>query len=119
MIGSWFRLRGVSVQFVYNYQDAYSPTPGTIGGAAPATAWPAEVKFLLYAAGTWVRATQDIIQLDAVYDSTLFRVNKYNALFTEEGLCVLKRCHESREVTVPICPDGSSGEQRAVACPTV
>lgn len=117
-IARWFRVRGYSVQWVYNWQDALFPA-GTIGGAVPATAWPATVQLLMYAAGTWVRATSDIITLDAVYDSTLFRTNRYNALFTEEGLCVLQLCHDSRLLTIPICPNGATGEQVAVTCPTV
>lgn len=118
-INAWFALRGVRAQFVYNFQDAYAVVPGTFGGAVPATSWPATLEFLLYSAGTWLRLTQDIIDLSTVHDSTLFRINRYNALFVEDGLAVAKKCFESRIVTVPVCPDGSSGEQRALACPTV
>lgn len=116
MIREWFTLRGASPQWVYDWQDGYGTPPGTIGGATPPTEWPDEVQILLYAAGTWVRATQDIITLDAVYDSTLFKINRYNALFTEEGLCVIQRCPDSRLLTVPLCPTGRSGAQAEPAC---
>jgi hypothetical protein len=115
-IRSWFTLRGASPQWVYDWQDGYGTPPGTIGGATPPTEWPDEVQILLYAAGTWVRATQDIITLDAVYDSTLFRINRFNALFTEEGLCVIQRCPDSRLLTIPLCPTGRSGAQAEPAC---
>ena len=118
-IRGWFAARNVAIQFVYNWQDGFSTPPGTIGAAAAPTAWPGSVQILLYAAGTWVRATQDIITLDAVYDSTLFRINRYNAIFTEEGLCVIQRCPDSRLLTIPICPTGYSADQVAVTCPSV
>ncbi|MEU4228294.1 major capsid protein [Nonomuraea sp. NPDC026600] len=118
-IVSWFAARGVSVQFVYNWQDGFSTPAGTIGAAVPPTTWPASVQILLYAAGTWVRATQDIITLDAVYDSTLFRINRYNAIFTEEGLCVIQRCPDSRLLTIPICATGYSADQVPVVCPSI
>jgi hypothetical protein len=118
-ITQWFADRKTSVQWVYNWQDALASAVVTdIGGAAPATAWPGTVQVLMYSAGTWVRATSDIITLDAVYDSTLFALNKYNALFSEEGLCVMKRCVDSRVITIPVCPTGQTGNLIAVACPT-
>lgn len=118
-INQWFADRQVSVQWVYDWQDALiSGVPTDIGGAAPATAWPANVQVLMYSAGTWVRATSDIITLDAVYSPEDFKVNQYNALFSEEGLCVMKRCVDSRVITIPVCPTGQTGDQIAVACPT-
>jgi hypothetical protein len=118
-ITAYFRSRGVNPQFVYNWQDAFIDAGVGMGAAAPPVGWPESVKFLMYAAGTWVRATSDIITLDAVYDSTLFRVNKYNALFSEEGLAMIKRCFDSRVITVPYCPDGATGAQVAVDCAAV
>jgi hypothetical protein len=103
-ISAWFSDRGIAAQFVYNWQD--------IGGTADTfTMWPASVKFLLYAAGTWIRGTSDIITLDTLYDSTLLGTNDFTALFTEEGWLVAKRGFDSRLVTVPVHSDGSTGSQ--------
>lgn len=96
-----FATRGAAVQFVYNLDDL-------TGDAADRTEWPESVKVLLYAAGTWVRGSSDIITLDAVYDSALFKVNQFTALFTEEGWLVAKAGHDSRVVTIPICADGAT-----------
>ena len=101
VIGQHFAERGVAVQFVYNYQDI-------TGDADAFTAWPSEVSFLMYAAGTWVRGSSDLITLEAVFDSALFTVNDFTALFTEEGWLVARRGHDSREVTVPICANGAT-----------
>lgn len=100
-ITGWFGARGATVQFVYNWQNL-------TGDAAGFTQWPTEVQFLLYAAGTWVRGTSDIITLDTVYDSVNLAQNDYIALFTEEGLLMAKRGHDSRVVTVPLEVSGTS-----------
>ncbi len=108
-IDQWFRDRGISPQFVYNWQDL-------VGTPASQTSWPTTVKFLLYAAGTWVRGGSPIITLDTIYDSILLGQNDYTALFTEEGMLVAKRLPDSRVVTVPVCPDGATGQMVAYAC---
>ena len=66
------------------------------------------MQFLLYSAGTWVRAATPIITLDNVFDTAMVRQNRYTALFTEEGYLVAQRCHDSRLVNVPICPNGAT-----------
>lgn len=100
-IAQWFRDRGVAPQFVYNFDD--------LGGApGAAVAWPTTLRFALYAAGTWVRGSSEIITLDTVYDSVLLGQNDFTALFTEEGFLVAKRGHDSRIVSVPISADGAT-----------
>lgn len=100
-INGWFAERGVAAQFVYELDDL-------TGEASARTVYPGSFKFLLYLAGTWVGGTQAIIDLEAVFDSALVEQNIYTQLFTEEGWLVAKRFHDSRVVTVPICPDGTT-----------
>ncbi len=104
-----FNDRGVAPQFIYNFDDL-------TGAAGTVTSWPATVRFVLYAAGTWVRGTSDIITLDTIYDSVLLGKNDFTALFTEEGLLVAKRGHDSRVVSVPICTDGATHGGVSIAC---
>lgn len=113
-IEAWFRSRGVIPRWVYDWQSlpAVCATPA----AAPVTAWPTQVEFIIYEAGTWVVATQDVITLENLYDSTLIRQNKFTALFIEDAFCVMKRCHPSIRFQVPICPSGNTGAQVAVTC---
>ena len=101
-IDAWFKSRGVSPQFVYDWQ-------AITGEAGAFKAWGTSVKFLLYSAGTFVKGGQDVITLDTVYDSTLLGQNDYTALFTEEGYLVAKRGHDARVVTVPLTPNGGTG----------
>lgn len=100
-IDAWFRERGIAPQFVYNWQDL-------TGDAGTFTAWPTEVKFLLYSAGGWVKGASDVITLDTIYDSTLLGTNDFTALFTEEGWLLAQTCHDSRVVTVNLAADGAT-----------
>lgn len=108
-IDDWFKARGVAPQFVYNWQDL-------TGAAGAQTAWPNHVSFLLYSAGTWVRGSSDVITLDTIYDSVLLGTNDYTALFTEEGWLVMKTGHDSRVVTVPLCPSGATNGGVNITC---
>lgn len=103
-IVSWFTVRGARVQFVYDWQDAFSG--GTFGGSASATAFPTTVTFLVYPAGTWVKAEQDVINLDTVYDNAMLTTNQFTALFVEDGLAALKMCSDSRLYTTDVNPAG-------------
>jgi hypothetical protein len=105
-IDGWFRQRGVSAQFVYNWQ---------VLGSNP-TAWPATVQFLLYPAGTWVKLSSELITLELLHDSTLNSENNFTAIFTEEGWAVMQTCHISRVVTVTVCESGATGVAAGV-CP--
>jgi hypothetical protein len=109
-IDSWFALRGISPQFVYDWQDISTTA------ATAFTKWPATVQFLLYLAGTWVRGITDVITLDTIYDSTNLPNNEFTALFTEEGNMVVKMCHDSRAITIALCPDGSTNAGLDIAC---
>lgn len=108
-IASWFADRKVAPQFVYNWQNLVD----TAGIGYPST-----VQFLIYPAGTWVGASDEIIRLDVLYDSTLLSTNEYTALFTEEAWLMAKRCHDSRVVTTPICADGAVGRQHVFCAQT-
>lgn len=108
-INGWFSSRGINPQFVYNWQDL-------AGDAGDVTAWPTEVEFLMYPSGTWIEGTSDVITLDTLYDSTLLGTNDYTALFTEEGAVVVKMGFDSRVVTVPICPDGTTAAGVTYEC---
>lgn len=105
-IDAWFRMRGISPQFVYNWQTL---------GSNP-TAWPAAVQFLLYPAGTWVRLSSDLITLEMLHDSALNSENNFTAIFTEEGYAVMQSCAISRVVTVTVCESGAAGSS-TIVCP--
>lgn len=120
-IASMFATRNAVVQYVYDWQDAFSGLTTTGPGAATAlTALPSSptvnLSFLAYPAGTWVLARENVIRLESVYDSTLLATNKVTQLFIEEGYLPMRFCPLSRVYTVNICPTGNTGAQRAVDC---
>lgn len=118
IISSMFSLRNVSPQYVYDWQDAFAlgVSSGAVGADVPIQALPATVSWLMYPAGTWVVARQDVIRLDTIYDSTNITTNKVTELFVEDGFRAMRFCPLSRVYTLPICPNGSTGVQRAVTC---
>jgi hypothetical protein len=101
-----FARMGVTVHFVYGWQDAHvTPAPaGFPGAATPITALPTEVDFLIYPAGTWIKGVNPVIDLDTIYDSTSLATNSYTALFVEDGWLALQTCPYSRLYTVPVDP---------------
>lgn len=109
-IRSWFAVRGVRVQFVYDWLDAYNTTnTSTVGQTAGVYQLPKTVEMLLYPAGTFVAGVSDVVRLDTVYDSTNLALNQYTQLFTEEGILVAKRGFESRRIKTTISPSGLTG----------
>lgn len=115
-----FSCRGARAQFVYDWQDAFA-TNGAVTGmpglATPISAFPSTLQFLVYPAGTWVRAVSDVITLNSVYDSTKLATNQVTHLFTETGWKMVRMCPVSRVYTVPICPSGRTGNQQTIVCP--
>lgn len=104
VLQSHFAARGLNVSFVYDWQD--SPFPA---GTAPAVAYPATVQAVMYPAGTFIKGTSDVINLNAVYDAASLATNIYTALFFEQGVLVAKMCNEAALVTLPICNAGRTG----------
>jgi hypothetical protein len=108
-IRSWFAIRGVRIQFVYDWLDTYNTTnTSTVGQTAGVYTLPTTVEMLLYPAGTFVAGVSDVVRLDTVYDSTNLALNQYTQLFTEEGILVAKRGYESRRLKVTIDPSGTT-----------
>lgn len=106
---AWFRVRNIAPHFVYDWQDAFSGQSGGPGGATPLIVYPANVRFLLYPAGTWVKPVNDVVNLDTVYDNALLTQNQFTALFVEDGFNVMQMCAQSLVYTTPLSPIGVTG----------
>lgn len=116
-ISAGFARRGARAQYVYDWQDAFATCAATgLGSDTPAANLPTSLQFIIYPAGTWVRAVSDVITLNSVYDSTKLATNQVTHLFTETGWAMVRMCPLSRVYTVTICPSGSTGLQRVVSC---
>jgi hypothetical protein len=117
-ISEGFARRGARVQYVYDWQDAFATcaVSGSPGSDTALSALPTSLQFLMYPAGTWVRAVSDVITLNSVYDSTKLATNQVTHLFTETGWAMVRMCPLSRVYTVAICPNGKTGLQRDITC---
>ena len=118
-ISAAFRDRGARVQYVYDWQDAFAncAVSGSPGSDTPIQNLPTSLSFLVYPAGTWIRALNDVITLNSVYDSTLLATNQVTHLFTETGWKMMRMCPVSRVYTVDICPSGKTTSQGTLTCP--
>lgn len=117
-IMSAFATRGARPQFIYDWQDAFANVSATGAGAdTPITNFNRLLQFIVYPAGTWVRAVNDVITLNSVYDSTKLATNQVTHLFTETGWAMIKRCPVSRVYTVPVCPSGRTTIATTTTCP--
>lgn len=105
---------GVSIQWARGLSPA---VPADIGGPNPATAWPDEVKFLMYPAGTLQAGRGAEVNLGVIHDSTRFVKNDFTAAFSEECSVLVDRSVETRLVTVPVCASGATGAQSVMTCP--
>lgn len=116
-IAAMFARRGARVQYVYDWQDAFSGYATAVSSygalTAPQTV-PTQVRFLAFPPGTWILARQDVIRLDTVYDSVNLQLNQVTQLFMEDGYLPMRMGPLSRVYTLNIGPIGSTGAQRAV-----
>jgi hypothetical protein len=96
--------RNLQISYVYDWQD--TPFPA---GTAPAIAYPATVNALIYPAGTFIKGTSNVINLNAVYDAASLAANLYTALFFEQGILIAQMCYEAQLVTIPVCNAGRTG----------
>lgn len=132
MINQALARRNVTVQWVYDWQDAFDPTNGAgaidvnhqfgnPSGPIAAALFnnPTSVTFLAFLPGTWILGRQDVIRLDTVYDSTNLQQNLVTQLFMEDGFKPMRMCQFSYAYTINICANGSTGVQRAVTCSDV
>lgn len=113
---SQMRMRGIRPQFVYDWQDSFAGLANSPGGASALQQFPQELEFLLYAPGTFVRGSADVITLDTVYDAANLALNQFTALFTEEGVLVAKLGHDARRYIVPFCPTGATSATVQMNC---
>jgi hypothetical protein len=109
-IAGYFAARNVNVQWIFSYQPLVT---GATNG------YPATMEVLVYPAGTFVKGSSDVINLDAVYDAASLKQNLYTALFFEQGVLLLRKCYTAYKATVALCSAGTTGIANNAACLTL
>lgn len=112
-----FRAWGAKVNWVMDWQDLpsteYNPVHDQVMPThiMPRSGWPNAVDLLIYPAGSWVLAEQNICRLDATYDSNRLRNNVMTSLFLEDGWMLLNKCNRSFVVQLRgLCANGAVGD---------
>jgi hypothetical protein len=111
-IQRWFAVRGISIQLVGDWQTRN----GNEVGSLSTVAWPSYVDVLMYPAGTWFRAMQNVIELGVMYPKEELILNRYTRMFTEDALAVGSRCYPSVVARIPICVSGAVGYRQQITC---
>lgn len=100
-IDAHFTARRLSVEYVSDWQEM-SQTATTLE-------WPDTFKAMMFPAGTFIKAIEDVVNLSAVYDAASLSVNEYTGVFFEQGILVAKAAYGSSLLTIPICAAGRTG----------
>lgn len=95
-IDAWLSNRHISLQWVYDWQDA------TLVTTTPALTLPLTAQVALYVPGAFVKGSADVISLDAIYDTAGIQVNTYTGMFQEEGVMVYNPVASGVLVTLPL-----------------
>ena len=101
MIQQHFADRGAQVQWVLNYLEVATPLTSV--------AHPATFEVMVYPAGTFVRGSADVVNLDTVYDTADLQTNVYTAAFVEDGVLLAKMQHGGARITIPAKATGQTG----------
>lgn len=100
-INEHFADRGVAVQWVLNYQELANPLTNV--------AFPSTVEVMVYPAGTFVRGSKTVVNLDTVYDNDGLTHNNYTAAFVEDGVLLAKMRHGGKRINLPVNVTGLLG----------
>ena len=102
---------GVRIQFA---RGLAPDGPTNIGGAVPATAWPADVEFLIYPSGNFQIGRGPEVNLGVIIDSVTVATND-EKIFSEEAVVLIDRMGLARRVTVTVCANGEVGARSTTA----
>ena len=108
-IDSWLNVRGIRLQYVYDYQMLSDAVATTAGGTVGWTAFPTDVEVMMWPAGAYVRLTKNVINLDTVYDKDLLSKNEFVASFMEEGFGVANMVGSGVKVSISLRNYGHTG----------
>lgn len=94
-----FSVRNLAVEYVADWQELTGVDAHL----------PGEFKAMMFPAGTFIKAVEDVINLSAVYDAASLTINEYTGVFFEQGILVAKAGYASKIVTIPVNTAGEMG----------
>lgn len=109
-IAAYFANHNLAVEYLSDFDQRH--------GAGPVTAdWPDTIRAIMYPAGTFAKAVEDVINLSAVYDSASLSENEYTGVFFEQGVMTVKLGYRSHVVEIPVCAAGRTGAADLTCAP--
>lgn len=102
--------RNIALQFVGDWQTRDTDLPGKL----TTVRWPGHIDVLMYPAGTWFRAMQNVIEIGIMYPKEQLVLNRYTRMFTEDAIAVGRRCHPSLLARIPLQVDGAIGARKSL-----
>ena len=100
-IAAEFAARGLAVEYGSDWQEEVVD--------ANAALFPAAIQALIYPKGTFIKALENVINLQTVYDAASLSINEYTGVFFEQGILVAKAGYGSDLLTIPVCVAGQTG----------
>lgn len=101
-VNAYFANHRLSVKYLSDFDERAT-------SAHPQADWPANIRAIMYPAGTFVKAQKDVITISAVHDAASLSQNEYTGVFYEQGLKTIRRGYRSTVVTIPVCTAGATG----------
>ncbi len=108
-----FDAENLRVQWVNDWQVRSAGFPGN---SSAILAWPTQVRALMFAPGTFVLGQGLRLDLGVVRDSVLNATNDHTAEWMEECWLIAQQGHESRNILMNVCADGTTGAADLTAC---
>lgn len=99
-INAHFAARGLAVEYLSDWAEISYGSEIVLPGTFPA---------LMYPAGTFVEAVEDVVNLSAFYDTASVTVNQYTGVFFEQGQMLIKVGYGATKLTIPVNTAGQSG----------
>src|SRR5262249_45392272 len=117
IIDQAFANRIMHIQWVYDwhglieYGDQSTATDGSGPWATTAclTEYPETCPVMVYPAGTFVRGSADVINLNAVYAAASLAKTLFTGLFMERAFLRAHTCFSGCVVEIPVCNAGRTG----------
>ncbi|CAA0134559.1 Uncharacterised protein [Mycolicibacterium vanbaalenii] len=111
-VDRWLADRGIYLQYEGRWQSLTTGQPGH----EDTSWWPDHVDVVLYPAGTFWRALNNVITLGVQMPFDLVRQNRQLEGFVEDEFQVGKRCDPSHLIRIPLCVNGAVGAREEIVC---
>lgn len=109
-INAEFAARNLHVEYLNDWQE--------LGYNTTVAKFPTTFDALVYPSGAVVKAVEDVVSLQSVYDAASLTVNNYTGVFFEQGVATAQVGYGVRKFTITVNTAGLTGAQTLDYDPT-